>query len=127
MANEPVKIAVNRTMVGLISLVCLSSWLFLYFRNPNAEGDLLLWQGGLMRAGLLMGALWIALPTKNRDAAWANVSPWMLAGLIGGVIGIARFPRLFVPLLAILAVVGFFLRPRKTARDRRPDRDWDSR
>jgi uncharacterized membrane protein YfcA len=127
MANQPVKVAVNRTMVGLISLVCLSSWLFLYFRNSNAEGDLLLWQGGLMRAGLLMGAFWIALPTKNRDAAWANVSPWTLAGMIGGVIGIAARPRVFVPLLAILAVVSFFLRPRGKARDQRPDREWDGR
>jgi hypothetical protein len=127
MSNESAKVPVNRTMVGLISLTCLSAWIFLYVRQPNAQGDLLLWQGGLMRAGLLMGAFWIALPTKNRDAAWANVSPWTLAGMIVAVIGIAARPRVFVPILAVLAVVGFFLRPRKKARDQRPDRKWEGR
>lgn len=127
MTNESRKVPVNRTMVGFISLTCLSAWIFLFLRYPEAKGDLLLWQGGLMRAGLLMGAFWFALPTKNRDAAWANVSPWTLVGMIGSVVGIAARPRVFVPLLAALAVIGFFLRPRKTARDRRPDRDWKDR
>ena len=124
MASEPTKITINRPLLGVISLGCLALWIYLYIRYPDAEGDLLMWQGGFMRAGLLTGAFWFALPSKNREAAWANVSPLTLAGMIGGIVAVAARPRIFVPLLGILAIIGFFLRPRRGARDQRPDREW---
>lgn len=126
-AREPITVQINRPLVGLISLVCLGLWIFLYMRDPNAEGDLLIWQGGFMRSGLLMGAFWFALPSKNRDAAWANVSPWTLVGMIGALITFARFPKAGAMLLLGGAVLGWVLRPRKGRRDQRPDRDWNRR
>ena len=39
-----------------------------------------LWCGPLIRTGLVMGALWWALPTKGRAIAWTNVSwVWIVA------------------------------------------------
>lgn len=127
MLKEPTKVAINRPLVGIISLVCLALWIFLYVRDPNAEGDMLVWQGGFMRSGLLMGAFWFALPSKNREAAWANVSPWTLVGMIGGLLAFARFPKAGGAMLVAGAIIGFFLRPRKGLRDQRPDRDWNRR
>lgn len=126
-AKEPVKVQISRPMVGIISLVCLGLWIFLYARDPNAEGDMLIWQGGFMRSGLLMGAFWFALPSKNRDAAWANVSPRTLVGMIVAFGAIVARPKVFVPLFLALGVVAWFLRPRKTRRDERPDREWNRR
>lgn len=126
-AKEPTKVQINRPMVGIISLVCLGLWIFLYSRDPNAEGDMLIWQGGFMRSGLLMGAFWFALPTKNREAAWANVSPWTLVGMIVAFGAMVARPKVFVPLFAALGAVGYFLRPRKGQRDQRPDRNWNRR
>ena len=88
---------------------------------------MLIWQGGFMRSGLLMGAFWFALPSKNRDAAWANVSPRTLVGMIVAFGAIVARPKVFVPLFLALGVVAWFLRPRKARRDERPDREWNHR
>ena len=123
--SQPQKIAVNRPLVGVISLACLATSGGLYFlQGSNPDWDI--WRGAFMRAGLMMGALWFALPTRNRDAAWANVSLPALFGLIALVVVVPSRPRVYVPLLAVVAVIGFFLRPRRRRPDgkqSRPDRD----
>ncbi|MFP6765920.1 MAG: hypothetical protein VB858_19980 [Planctomycetaceae bacterium] len=124
MNQDTVKVTVNRPLVGIISLCCLIPWGYLMLRYPQAEGDLKMFMGALLRVGLLMGAFWYALPTKNRPAAWAQVSPRTFVAMLAAVIGIVARPRIFVPLLGVLAVVGFFLRPRPKPRDERPDREW---
>lgn len=87
---------------------------------PNANE---MWIAGFMRAGLMTGAVWLALPTKNREAAWANVSPWTLFGVGGGIIAAAARPKVLlalVPILIALAIIGKFLRGRPSER---PGRD----
>jgi len=124
MNQDSARVTVSRPMVGIISLSCLAIWGYLLIRHPDVQGDIRMLQGALLRAGLLMGAFWLALPTKNRDAAWAHVSPRTFIGLILAVIGIAARPRIALPLLAVLAIFGFVLRPRPGKRDQRPDREW---
>ncbi len=72
--------------------------------------------GAFMRVGLLMFAFWLALPTKKRDAAWANVSPWFFVGLILAIVGVAVRPKIAVPLIVVLSIFGFVLRPRNKKR-----------
>ena len=74
--------AINRPMVGLISLGCISAGIYMLLRYPNAKGDLEMWQAGFIRSGVLMFAIWLALPTKKREAAWANISPWKFGGFL---------------------------------------------
>ena len=78
-----------------------------------------------MRAGLIMSALWFALPSKGREAAWANVSLPALFGFFAMIIAVSYRPRIYIPLIAVIAVIGFFLRPRGRRRSAqsRPDRD----
>ena len=116
---DSTKIEVNRPLVGVISLLCLVAAAVLWQLADSNE----MWVAGFMRAGLMTGAVWLALPTKNREAAWANVSPWTLFGVVGGIIAAAARPKalLFLaPLLISLAIVGYFLRGRSA---KRPDRD----
>ena len=98
----------KRVYVGLYSFLCLmgAGILVLY---PEHEGL----QGALLRVGVLLFAFWLAMPTKNRPAAWKVLSSnWIL---VGGAIVAALIPRLraMFPVLAAFAAVAWFARPRK--------------
>ncbi|WP_145313268.1 hypothetical protein [Gimesia fumaroli] len=111
------KIPINRTMVGVISLACLLTAGYLHqFVTIEQFAQKVAATGAFMRVGLLMFAFWLALPGKNREAAWANVSPWFFVGLILAIFGVAYRPKIAVPLIIVFAVVGFVLRPRKKKR-----------
>ena len=111
------KIPVNRTLVGLLSIACLlaAGYLF-FFVDADQESRTLMWSGAFVRVGLLLGAFWLALPTKQRDAAWAGVSPWQFIGGLLMVAAVAQRPRVMIPILLLLAVVGYLLRPRPKYR-----------
>lgn len=114
------KIPINRTMVGVISLVCFLTAGYLYnFVTVEQFAQQEIATGAFMRVGLLMFAFWLALPGKNREAAWANVPPWFFAVLFLVVIGIAMRPKIAIPLVLVFAVLGFFLRPRNKKRSPR--------
>ena len=111
------KIPISRTMVGVISLACLLTAGYLHqFVTIEQFAQKVAATGAFMRVGLLMFAFWLALPGKNREAAWANVSPWFFVGLILAIFGVAYRPKIAVPLIIIIAVIGFVLRPRKKKR-----------
>ncbi len=77
--------------------------------NPNNDGL----QAALLRVGLLLGAFWLAMPTKTRPAAWKSFSSnWTLVGLIITAIVIPRAKMMF-PVIAIIAGIAYFARPRK--------------
>lgn len=117
--SESTKVEVNRPLVGVIALVCVVTSVVLEFL-PDANE---MWVAGFRRAGLMTGAIWLALPTKNRAAAWANVSPWTLIGVVGGIVAVAARPRVlifFVPILVALAILGKVLKGRGADR---PGRD----
>lgn len=69
-----------------------------------------------MRVGLLMTAIWVAMPRQENDPAWVGVSPWNFVGIIAAVIGIALRPKVAIPFLLVLSVVGYVLRPRRPKR-----------
>ena len=109
------KIAINRTLVGVLALVCLAAAAGIWRFAPS-EDNWKLWQGAFTRVGLLMSAFWIALPSGDREAAWANVTPLTFAGIILAVAGVAARPKIAVPVLIVLTVIGFLVRPRPKKR-----------
>lgn len=116
---DSTKVEVNRPLVGVIALGCLVTAGVLW-RMPDSND---MWVAGFMRAGLMTGAVWLALPTKKRAAAWANVSPYTLIGAVGGIVAVAARPRVlivFVPMLIALAILGKVLKGRGADR---PGRD----
>ena len=115
------KITINRTRVGFLTLACWAASLAILLFAPKEDGWRLqdawyLWLSGFVRVGLLMGAFWLALPTRHRKAAWANVSPTTFIGLILAVILLPRFPRIIVPILIVVVIIGYVLRPREKGR-----------
>ena len=108
------QISVNRTLVGVIAALCLATGLVVGVLIDFAN----LWCAAFIRVGLVMGAIWIALPTRDREAAWANLSPGrFIAVLVFSVMLVSR-PRVFLPMLVGIAILWFFLRPRKSSRMR---------
>lgn len=117
--SDPTKIEVNRPLVGVIAVACVVTSVVLE-QLPDANE---MWVAGFRRAGVMTGAVWLALPTKKRAAAWANVSLWTLLGAVGGIVAVAARPRVllvFVPMLVLLSAVGYFLKGRP---GKRPGRD----
>jgi len=86
----------GRLGVGLCAGGCFAGALAVYVVRP----DEVFWWAGAMRVGIVMGALWLALPSRKRDAAWAAwdfkaVSFVALCALLS-----FRLPQIGVPLLA---------------------------
>lgn len=107
------RIPINRALVGIICVACFAAALGLWLKGVDETGEL--WFAGFIRVGLLMAAFWLALPTQNRDAAWANVSPATFVGLLLAVILMPRYPRYIIPALVLLVILGFVLRPKRRA------------
>ena len=112
------KITINRTLVGMLAIGCLTAaaaiWIFA--QTTDGEDNREMWRGAFTRVGLLMSAFWLALPTRDREAAWANVTPMTFFGILLAIAGIAARPKVVVPALIVLAVLGAVLRPRPKKR-----------
>lgn len=120
---SPQNVPVNRTAVGVIALGCLllAALLFAVTYSTPDQGGLVFLQGGLARVGILMGAIWLALPSRGQDAAWANLSPRMLVGILLAALLTARV-RLQVLIPAALAVGALVLVLRPRPKHRPSDR-----
>ena len=96
----------KRAIVGLLSLASGTAAVGLLF-VPGYDAL----QGSLVRVGLVLGALWLALPTDQRPAAWAYISPWSVAIIIAAAV-LVRQLKIFFPILIAGIAIGWFVRPR---------------
>ncbi|QDT17710.1 hypothetical protein [Alienimonas californiensis] len=82
--------------MGLAAAGCLIGAATVYAIRPELE----LWWAGAMRVGIVMGALWLALPSRDRPAAWAAWD-WKAVGfvLLCALLSF-RAPQIGLPLLA---------------------------
>lgn len=113
-------VPVNRGLLGLLALTCLLSAGGLAIAQLGNQADL--WQGAFLRVGVLLSAIWIALPSRENDPAWANVSIWHVGGTLVSLLLVARSKiplKLIVPAAVIACVAILILRPRPKTRPRR--------
>jgi len=106
MAHDP-ELQRKRGLVGILALCCLVAGAALLVSGGN-EGL----ASALIRVGLLLGAFWLALPTDSRPAAWARVSPWSIAVVVGVAVLLPRL-RFFLPVLVVGIAIGWVVRPRR--------------
>jgi len=100
----------KRTMVGLLAIgSTIPGCVLLVLESHVALAS------ALVRVGLLLGAFWLALPTKGRPAAWARVSTWTVGATAVAIMVVARF-KVALPLLAIGVLIGWIVRPRQGKR-----------
>jgi hypothetical protein len=91
-----------RTQVGLIALVLLIGAAVRYLTTRDLA-DMML--GGLMRIGLVMGAIWLAWPQFT--AMFAKTPKWLLVALVVSVVVFAIRPQLLWWLPVALIAVWF--------------------
>lgn len=118
-SNNSRDLILNRTLVGLIAAACLVIALLL--RLWSSDERMELWFTAFGRCGLLMTALWIALPKQGPFV----LSRSTLLGVLVALLAISAQPKIILralPVLLALGSIAHFLKPRPTARDDRPDR-----
>lgn len=102
------KLEINRPLTGILAAVMLAAGLFLMIvKGENGQITAI-----LVRTGLLLGALWLALPTKTRPAAWENVSwtSFLVVVLAIGVFLTSRLRWWALPLLVAVGLGIYFMR-----------------
>jgi len=102
-------------LVGLISLICLITaaicCVFTDWKNPVVAVT--------SRLGLMLGALWLALPSQGDNFAWQKAFPVVIAVIVvlaffkrGG----GRVLLYVVPLAIVVGIAAAFIRPRPKRR-----------
>jgi hypothetical protein len=95
----------NRTSLGIIAIVLLALGGIAMTRGPancSAAG----FAGGCIRVGLVLGALWLALPQLLRFLS--RTPKWLLAACGIGVVVCAVKPVLLIAVVPLLGLLWFF-------------------
>ncbi|WP_437224802.1 hypothetical protein SH661x_003788 [Planctomicrobium sp. SH661] len=103
--NSLTRQQVNRFLVGILAIACVCAGPIIGVLDSWNN----IWCGSFIRAGLLLGAFWVGMPTRGRAAAWANVSPWMTLGVIAAVILLIRRPQVLIPFGAVMGFLMFIV------------------
>src|SRR5712672_287104 len=111
-------LAIRKLIVGIISLTCLVTAVGLFVFRPDGMGNPA--TAVAMRLGMMLGALWLALPSQGDNIGWQKAMPIILAVIV--VLAFVRNWKVLVyvvPIAIIVGIVAAFIRPRS---NRRPPR-----
>jgi hypothetical protein len=116
-------LAVRKLVVGLIALACLATsaalWLFADDPQTNAANAV------ATRLGIMLGALWLALPSRGESVAWGRALPAIFAVIVVLAVIRVKWQVLVyaIPVAIVLAIAAAFIRPRSKPR---PPRQQES-
>lgn len=108
------KVTINRRLIGWLALAFLVGAVFAFATEEKEAATL--WQGICTRVGVVLGALWLALPKDGTLGKWAKVSMTKLAVIVLALIVVVRAPQRYLPILLAVAAVGRYLRPPEKTR-----------
>jgi hypothetical protein len=108
--------AVRKLIVGIIALSCLATaaglWIFTDepAKNPVASVT--------TRLGIMLGALWLALPRQGEHVAWDKCLPVVVSVIVvlSFVRGSWRVLLYVIPAAIVVGIAAAFLRPRTKRR-----------
>lgn len=96
----------HRPTVGILALLLLATGAATEWLVP-LDDDLI--PGACLRVGIVLAALWLALPNMNRFPRW------QLVGLALGLLAVLRWPKLILFAIPI-GVLVWLLGPRPPAK-----------
>jgi hypothetical protein len=108
--------ASKRSVVGGIALVCLVAAAALWIFADNPEQNPLL--AAVTRVGIVMGALWLALPRHGESVAWGKSAILLIPAIILVAVN-GRKLLYLLPVAIVVALALAFLRPRSKRRNTR--------
>ncbi len=100
------RLIAQRRMIGWLGIVGLALGLVLCVYDDRQQGSI---GGNLIRAGLVLGALWLATPDRW-DPNAKKFTVWQGLSVLMTVVVLVRRPWAIVPILVILGVIGLFKR-----------------
>ncbi|MBM4074203.1 MAG: hypothetical protein FJ267_00990 [Planctomycetes bacterium] len=101
MNNQNVRI--NRPLVGVLSLGLMAIAGLLWL--SGIEGNQEMWSGACLKVGVVLGALWLALPSLTRTQDFGTASAGAILAVIVVILMIGRTK---VPLSIIIPAVMTF-------------------
>ena len=109
-------LAVRKMIVGFIALGCLSTAASLWVFTSDAGTNPL--TAICMRLGLMLGSLWLVLPSRGESIAWERALPPVLGGIavLAIVLRNSRILIFVLPAAVLAAIALAFLRPRSKRR-----------
>lgn len=102
---------VNKPLVGVIGVTCLlvSAICFFWFPEQSAT------QSATLRIGVVMVALFFALPKSGDHVRWERLAPIIVASVV--IIGLAKKMTLVIlPMLVIIGILLTLFRPKPKPR-----------
>lgn len=102
-------VTLNRWFVGLMAVACFVASGVVMITSPGE----VFWWGGLLRAGIVLVALWSCLPTPDRPAAWADFKPLTAAIVLGVTLLAVIRPKIGLPALAVVLLIRYAFAPRR--------------
>ncbi len=119
MNSQPV--TVNRSLIGAIGLGLLVVAGLLWALGLEGNSDM--WRGACLKVGIVMAALWLALPSITRNPELGRASLGVVVGTVVAalLIGRTKIPlNVLVPTVLGFAFVIRILRPARPTRPPRP-------
>lgn len=108
MAQPPPRL--NKPLVGLIAVLCGAGAIAMLWVPGQAAI-----QGALSRVGMVMGALWLALPRAGQSVRMERMAGFFVAAVL--LIVLSRKLILFIlPMALVIGALLMILRPKPTNR-----------
>jgi len=109
-------LAVRKLIVGLVALACLATAGILWAFTDDAGTNPL--TAVTMRLGLMLAALWLAVPSRGENIAWQRALPAAVAlfAILAIVVKNSRILIFVLPAAILAGIALAFLRPRSNRR-----------
>lgn len=109
-------LAIRKLIVGVLALICLTTAVGLWLFSPDAGKNPL--TSITTRLGIILAALWLALPNQGENLAWGKVLPVGLVIIVACVRG-GKILMYVIPIALVVGIIATFIRP---GPKRRPPR-----
>ena len=102
------RLVAQRGLIGWLAFVGLLGGGILCLLDPEQQGGA---GGSLLRVGVVLGSLWLALPDRYTPGT-KSLSIWQGLSLLLVMVAVGRRAWIVLPVLMILGLLSLFARPR---------------
>ena len=97
----------RKLILGVLAIACLVTAVVVHFCYPDQQAVL----SAAIRIGVVLGALWLALPAPGERVRWGRMAP-MLAVAVVAIVLTRRMILVLIPGLVIAGILLALLRPK---------------